>query len=218
MPPLPAVILAAGRSSRMGRDKALLPLHRSTFLETLLRAFEGLAEPVVVVLGHHAERIEPALPSKPALQVVRNPRYDLGMLSSLQAGLGAIPSDAPAAFFALIDHPAVSPGALGALAEAWRRRQPAVVIPAYRSRRGHPIVVSRPVIDDLLRLPPGATPKDAIRRYAEQTLVIEVDDCGVVDDIDDPAAYETLLARLRESESGGARGWSGSSPGESQSR
>ncbi|MEZ5395031.1 MAG: NTP transferase domain-containing protein [Bryobacterales bacterium] len=78
---LAGVILAAGRSSRMGRDKALLPCGESTFLGSLVRTFRKRCDPVIVVLGHNAEQIRPAAEGA---QVVVNEGYDRGMLSSLQ--------------------------------------------------------------------------------------------------------------------------------------
>ena len=109
------IILAAGESSRMGRDKALLPLGTQTFVERLLGVLSGVASPIIVVLGHHADEISqaiaPALARTPGARVVRNPDYKLGQLSSLQAALRALAAEnISGAIVCLVDHPAIQIG------------------------------------------------------------------------------------------------------------
>ena len=189
---LPGIILAAGRSSRMGSDKALLPYGDSTFIGSLIAAFRQVFSPVIVVLGHHAERISPAIPSEPGIVVVVNEDYDVGMLSSLQTGLRALPDRSWGVVFTLVDHPGVRAETLRAIAEAMAESEPAVVIPRYRGERGHPVGVSRELIEELLALDPAASPQDAIRNRRDRTVFVDLDDPAVTADIDRPEEYAAL--------------------------
>jgi CTP:molybdopterin cytidylyltransferase MocA len=193
------IILAAGESSRMGRDKALLPYLGSTFLNRLISLYLPRVEALVVVLGHHADEIRASLPAAQGLSTITNPDYKRGMLSSLQTGLGAV-GDAPAVLFTLVDHPAVRAQTIDRLIEEFFRDHPAVAIPRYGERRGHPVVLSRRIADEILALPPARSAKEVIRARSGETLFVDVDDAGVLRDIDLPADYEALLRDREETD------------------
>jgi len=116
------LILAAGESSRMGRDKALLTYHGRTFLETIVVTLRNAGvERIAVVLGHHAEEIRKATKLE-GVEVVINPEYRRGQTSSLQAGLRALDSpDLEAVILHLVDHPAVSAATIQELVHSFRR-------------------------------------------------------------------------------------------------
>ena len=189
---LAGIILAAGRSSRMGSDKALLPYGDTTFAGSLIAAFRQVFSPVVVVLGHHAERISPAIPEEPGIIVAVNEDHDLGMLSSLQVGLRALPDSSRGVVFTLVDHPGVRLETLRAIAEAMAESDAAVVIPRYRGKRGHPVGVSGELIAELLALDPAASPQDAIRSRRDRTVFLDLDDAAITADIDRPEDYAAL--------------------------
>ena len=184
------IILAAGESSRMGRDKALLPFRGATFLNHLISVLLPRVQPLIVVLGHHAETIRDSMAAGP--QVAVNPDYKLGMLSSLQAGIRALPPEAEAALFTLVDHPAVHESTVDQLLEAFRTSAKPLVIPCYGERRGHPVIASCAVLDEMLDLTPDASPKDVIRAHRAETHLVDVDDPGILRDIDLPSDYEKL--------------------------
>jgi molybdenum cofactor cytidylyltransferase len=190
------MILAAGESSRMGRDKALLDYRGSTFLNHLISLFLSRLSPVVVVLGHNAPAIRAAMAADPAadLRVVINDRYKLGMLSSLQAGIRALPPGASGALFTLVDHPAVRSSTLDQLIEAFARRDAPLVIPRYQTKRGHPVAASRAILEEILALPAEASAKDVIHAHRPETRFLDVDDPGVTTDVDSPPEYEDLKA------------------------
>ena len=185
-----AIILAAGESRRMGAAKALLRFQGQTFLEGLIAKLQKFCDPVVAVLGHHAEEILSATSRN--VRFVVNPDYALGMLTSLQCGLRALPEVTRYAVFTLVDHPNTSDATIAAVAGA---PEAPVVIPRFRGRKGHPVRLSRAVIDKLLQLPPDAKATDVLHGYVAATRFLEPDDAGIVDDIDDRCAYEELLAR-----------------------
>ena len=183
------VILAAGRSSRMGRDKALLPYGDSTFLGSLVSVFRQCCEPVVVVLGHHAEAIRPAAAGA---QVVVNEDYDRGMLSSLQTGLRVLPEDVEAAAFTLVDHPGLKVETLERLMAASDASGALLTLPTYKGKRGHPALIRPKLIGELLALPAEASPKGVLRGRYSEAVFVEVDDSAVVADIDRPEELEKL--------------------------
>ena len=186
------IILAAGESSRMGRDKALLSYRGSTFLNHIVSQFAARLDPVVVVLGHHAEQIRASLKPSPRPRVVVNERYKLGMLSSLQEGIRALPDDIEAAMFTLVDHPAVEGATLDRLIWERERMRPPLVIPRLGGRRGHPVIASRAILDEMLELPCDGSPQSVVRKHREGTLHVDVEDAGVLTDIDRPSDHEAL--------------------------
>ncbi len=193
------LILAAGQSRRMGRDKALLAYHGRTFLENIIDALgaAGVAK-VTVVLGHHAETIRGAV-NLEAVRVVVNHHYQRGQTSSLQRGLAAVATDLPeAVILCLVDHPAISSEVITKLSESFESTRPPVLIPTYKGERGHPVVIRQSLFPELLALPPEEPANTVIRKYRNATQFVEVTDPGILLDVDDPAAYERLVEGSRQ--------------------
>lgn len=174
----------------MGAPKALLHFGGQTFLDGLAGKLRAYCEPVIVVLGHGAEEIRAAVGPGPRLVV--NPDYAKGMLTSLQCGLRAVPVAGSHAVFTLVDHPNPAGRTIAAVVNA---PEAPVVIPRFQGRKGHPVRLSRRVMDELIALPVTAKPTDVLYRHLDATCFLDLDDPGIVDDIDDPAAYEEFLAR-----------------------
>ena len=186
-----AIILAAGESRRMGFPKALLRYRDETFLDTLIGHFALRCDPVIVVLGAHAVRIRDGT-VRPATFVI-NPDYQRGQTTSMQCGLRAVPDAAEGVLFTLVDHPAVAPATLDALLSVPR---PIVRVPRCHGRRGHPIWFGRELIAEFLQLPENGAARDIVRSHAPETEFLDVDDAGILADIDDPAAYSRLTGAL----------------------
>ena len=184
-----AVILAAGESRRMGRPKAFLPFRGGTFLSGIAAALGRRCSPVIAVFGFDAARLVAFAPT--TVVGVENPDWELGMLTSLQAGLGAVPKDCDAVLFTLVDHPAVQPATIDALLES----DAAIAIPRFENRRGHPVLIGRRVMEEFVAEPPQSKVRDVIDRHTAEIEYIDVADSGISDDIDDPGLYEDLLAR-----------------------
>jgi molybdenum cofactor cytidylyltransferase len=187
------LILAAGESSRMGRDKALLTYRGKTFLETIVGTLrEAGIERIAVVLGHHAEEIQRAV-QLPGVEVVVNAAYRLGQTSSLQAGLRAL--DGPeleAVVLCLVDHPTVSARTVRQLVDSFRTSSAPIVIPTHQGQRGHPVVISRALFPELLSLGPAEGANTVIRRHRAATQFVDVGDPGILLDVDAPESFRRL--------------------------
>lgn len=194
---LPAVVLAAGRSSRMGRAKALLPLGRDTFLTHIVRTFlEAGVDDVVIVLGHEADAIAASVAASglPA-RVVVNAQYDLGQLSSLKAGLAVIDKPGVAAMLmTLVDVPLASVSTVRAVIDRCRRSAAPIVRPVNGDRHGHPIAIDRALFPILRSADLAAGAKPIVRAHASPAGDVDVEDEGAFLDIDTPEAYARLVS------------------------
>lgn len=184
------VILAAGESRRMGRAKALLPYRGATFLRTVVDTLRPHCSPIIIVLGAHAQEILKAAGDLGVF--VTNKDYPLGQITSMQCGLRAAPPETEGVIFSLVDHPAVAESTIEALLNPVSDSD-LVRIPRFDGQRGHPIWFSSQLIPEFLKLPPTASARDVVDNHPGQTRYVDVDDPGVLADIDDPAAYARLL-------------------------
>lgn len=171
----------------MGYPKALLRYRGETFLDTLVGLMGERCSPVIVVLGAKSGEIR-ARVSRPAVFVL-NPDYTRGMITSLQCGLRAVPPGSDSVLFTLVDHPAVAPATIGALLEG----NSLLCVPRYKGRRGHPIRFSRALIPEFLELTDRGAPRDVVHGHVAETEYLDLDDPGIVADIDDLDAYRGLI-------------------------
>ena len=174
------VVLAAGASSRMGHPKALTRIGAETALERIVRAASGMR--VLVVVGEHEDAIRAA---HPALDVrwVRNPRPEMGRTGSLQRGLTAARGDV---LVLPVDHPLVRADTIAMLAarrEAW-------VVPTHRGRGGHPIKLGAMGIAAAMSAPAQTPLREIPRMVGLEVTRIEVDDPGILANLDTPADLE----------------------------
>jgi molybdenum cofactor cytidylyltransferase len=181
------VLLAAGESRRMGFPKPLLKIDDETFIARTANAMLSVAEPVVVVLGAHAERIWPAVPRNERIAIVENPDFARGQLSSLKAGLAAIPPRCGAAMVHLADHPTVRTATFRAVAEAYRRTGGPIVIARCAGRRGHPVIFARTLFAELLAAPEEQGARFVVNADPGRVVYVDIDDPGVTLDLDTPA-------------------------------
>lgn len=176
----------------MGSPKALLDIRGQTFLDRLIGCFEEHCSPVIVVLGHQPEVIRAGVRSPGAAQFVLNTNYQLGQFSSLQCGLRAVPPDAEGVIFTPVDHPNFESATVSQLIASRAR----IAIPQHLGHHGHPVLFSAALVPEFLALAPDNQARTVLRRHASDIRYIDVPDAGILDDIDDPAAYHALLASL----------------------
>jgi molybdenum cofactor cytidylyltransferase len=190
---LAGLILAGGASTRMGSPKALLACQGETFLDRLIGILAICCRPVIVVLGHRAEAVRAGLSRAGQATFVVNENYREGQLSSLQCGLLAAPWACDGVLFTPVDHPAVAPATVAALAEAFAHRAGKLVIPRFRGRHGHPVCCARELIPEFFVLEKGSQAREVIHRHTSLTCYVDVDDPGILADVDDPEAYRSLI-------------------------
>ena len=191
---IPAIILAAGASSRMnGRPKALLRAGDRSFigriLDTLRQA--GLSEVAVVVRPGHDEVMR-EVEAAGAGRAVVNPRAEAGQLSSLIAGLDAV--DEPGiegVLVTLVDIPLVTAATVRTLVARAGRSPAPIVRAVHGGRHGHPVIFARAVFEALRHADPAVGAKAVFREFAVEE--VEVDDPGVVEDVDTPGDYRRLF-------------------------
>lgn len=171
----------------MGRLKPLLHYDGETFLDRLISGFSGLCRPVIVVLGYGAEQVRDGIRCRSQVEIAINPAPERGMLSSLQCGLRRVPPGVEAVLFTPVDLPSIRRATIEALAAT----RADVAIPVCDGRKGHPVRVSRPVVEELLALPPEGQAPDVIRRYLPE--LVETGDPGILYDVDTPADYDELV-------------------------
>jgi molybdenum cofactor cytidylyltransferase len=193
-PSFAGVILAAGASSRMGRDKALLPWKSGTFLSAAIQALQPETELVIVVAGKNADRLLPVVYANAAYLVV-NPNPERGQLSSLQRGLEEVLSRGrDAAIVTLVDRPAPAAETIAELKRAFLAAGDGIwaVVPEYGSKHGHPIVIGREMIEAFLRSPSASSARDVEHAHQQHILYVPVDDPLVTVNVNTEDDYEKL--------------------------
>lgn len=197
---VPAIVLAAGASTRMGRPKPLLPLGDETFLSRILKTLrEADVDDLLVVVGLDGATITASLRSLPfSVRVVENPDSSRGQLSSLQAGLLA--ADRPGVrgvLVTLVDLPFVSSSTVRAVLDAYRRHPTAAMVrPVSGDRHGHPVVFDRQLFDELRAADPAVGAKPVVHAHRAAIVEVPVTDEGAFVDIDTPGEYERLIGKL----------------------
>ena len=186
-----AVVLSAGESSRMGRPKALLPIQGQKFIERIIRVIgQSRVGRTIVVLGHHADQLRGQIEHLP-VEVVINPDYRSGQLSSLQVAIRHIRDDdrCDGMLVHLVDHPFIDVALVDALIESFFETKKMIVVPSYKGKRGHPVIFSRELFGELLNAPLDQGAKAVVNAHRQETLEIEWDDEGITLDIDTPELY-----------------------------
>lgn len=206
---LAGVILAAGESSRMGRDKALLPWPPQpgsaplpagqTLLSAAIDALGNFCDLVIVVAGNNQSALRSVVYARGGF-LVRNPAPERGQFSSLHTGLEEVLNQGrDAAMITLVDRPPPQLSTLEKLRNAFdgRAHRTWAIIPEYKGKHGHPIVIGREMITQFLRAPATASAREI--EHANQTNVayLAVDDPLVTMNVDTPQDYASLESKFR---------------------
>ncbi|MBU4372347.1 MAG: molybdenum cofactor cytidylyltransferase [Proteobacteria bacterium] len=192
-----AILLAAGESKRMGRPKQMLAWQGKTLLrqvlENLIRSDAG---EIILVLGHEAEAISKSL-TESQIKIVINPDYKQGMASSLRHGLLAMDPESEAFLVLLADQPDIGPEIMNRMIREFKQANPrrGIVRPVYRGLRGHPVLIGVRYLQEALQLQGDVGARQILANHPEDILEIEVNQDGILKDIDTPEAYRKYLKR-----------------------
>lgn len=183
------ILLAAGASQRMGRDKLSLPWRGSTVLTTTLAGWAAVTELDEIVLVRRRET--PAVRGERVRSVV-NEEADEGMGSSLRVAARALPAGTEAVVVGLADMPDVASSTIRTLVAAWRPLGPAAIVaPTFEGRRGHPVVFGAGHIPELQALHGDIGARPILEAHAADVRLVAVEDPGVLLDLDTPADVES---------------------------
>ena len=201
------MILAAGESSRMGRDKALLPWppqssatnSGDTFLSAAIRLFAPHVDIVLVVAGKNERELAPIVYAQGASLVV-NPDPARGQFSSLQTGLHEVLNRGrDAAMITLVDRPPAKPETVQLLAAEFEQalgRSMWAVVPEYQGKHGHPILAGREMMEAFLRAPATANAREIEHAHQDKIAYVPVNDPFVAVNVDTPEQYAALPSQL----------------------
>ncbi|MEN6375725.1 MAG: nucleotidyltransferase family protein [Smithella sp.] len=194
-----ALILCAGRSSRMGNFKPLLPLDKDNFIERTIRLYRSVdISNILVVVGHEAEKIIPVLDG---LEVnrVQNEHYDLGMFSSIQTGVRHLRGQCAAFFLHPADIPFVRPSTIKSLIAAFATGDMDICRPCYKERYGHPPLISMSLYEAISEFDRAGGLRALLARHPQKSCNVICNDPGILTDIDTPEDYEKALKSFSES-------------------
>ena len=185
-----AIILAAGKSSRMGQPKMLLPWGDRTVLTHVISVFQNAeVEDILVVTGGFREQVE-ELVSGSNVKTVFNSEFEKSeMLTSIQCGLRALTRQTQAVLIGLGDQPQVQEGTVRNVCEAFRESKSNLVVPSYRMRRGHPWLVARPLWEEILEMQPPQSPRDLLNGHTQEIEYVTIDNPSIMQDLDTPEDY-----------------------------
>jgi molybdenum cofactor cytidylyltransferase len=189
MKSISAILLAAGASKRMGRDKLTLAWRRETILEHCLETLlHSRAKEVVVVLGGTTARLSKRL-ERSNVKVVMNPYRRRGMSTSIRAGVLVLDRETEGILIALGDQPLLKSRTVDALIRAFETGKRSIVIPSFHGRRGHPVIFDRIYEEELLRLKGDQGAKSIVEHHHGEVRFVAVRSEGAVRDIDTPEDY-----------------------------
>ncbi len=184
-----AIILAAGSSTRMGSQKMLLPFGENTIIETVIdNVIASLVDHVMIVLGPKHEEIMEVIGNRP-VQFCHNRDHEKGMLSSIICGIRALPSDALSALIFLGDQPGISPAVTNRIIDSYNEELFGIVIPVYDHRRGHPLLVDMKYRKEVEKLDLEEGLRALRHQFPQDVLEVEVNEPGILLDIDTPEDY-----------------------------
>ncbi len=190
-----AIVLAAGKSKRMGKNKLLLRLNDSLVIDTILDAITAAnIDETLIVLGHKPEQVIEAIqPRRGAVNIVINEDYERGMISSFQRGLQLL-QRVDAAFLVLGDEPILDSNFLNAMIRHMENAygNGLLVSPIHKGKKGHPLLIHRQLFNEILGLGKTETMRDVVLRHADRLLTIEAPKWTIMD-IDTPEDF----ARIR---------------------
>jgi molybdenum cofactor cytidylyltransferase len=193
-----AVVLAAGKSERMGQNKQLLRLNGKTLLEGILDALSdaGINEQILVLGNDMVEVIDAIRPKLGKIKIALNVAPERGMASSVQTGIIVL-SNVDAVFIAVGDQPIFNSGLLKRMVETLEiNSETLIVSPIYNGKKGHPLLFRKSLLGELLGLRNNQTIRDVVHAHADKLVTVEAPEWSTID-IDMPEDYKRIQAEYK---------------------
>jgi molybdenum cofactor cytidylyltransferase len=185
-----AIILAAGESKRMGSPKMLLKFNGRTMIENVIvNVTESKVDKIMVVLGAYREALAEQIGKLP-VRYCYNDNYKKGMLSSVQCGFRNLPSDFKAALVFQGDQPLITSNAINKVIDAYLSSEKGIVIPVYKDKRGHPLLIDRKYRDEIAKLSPEKGLHSLAYNFPDDVLEVETTESGILRDFDTFEEYK----------------------------
>jgi molybdenum cofactor cytidylyltransferase len=186
-----AILLAAGRSRRMGAFKPLLPFGETTVIRSCIQNLRaGGVDDIVIVLGHKADEVKNSLEDI-CLDFALNPDRESEMSASIACAVRQLPQETKAVLIALTDQPAVPPEVIKTLLNEWKSGQK-LVVPEFGARGGHPVLIDLCFRNELLNLDPGLGLKSLFDAHGNQVRRVAVNSPYIARDMDTWDDYRAL--------------------------
>lgn len=190
-----AIVLAAGQSLRMGTQKLLLPLGGKPMVAVVVdELLRSPVDEVIVVTGKSRDAVSKALAGR-KVHLVVNSYHGSEMLESVRCGLTAVSEDSEAVVVALGDQPAITGDVVGGLIQAYSSTGHSIVVPKYKGKRGHPLLLSIDHRDEILKRHEGRGMRGLLDAHPQDIFELEVNNAGVLEDIDLPEDYQRAIRR-----------------------
>ena len=188
-----AILLAAGRSTRMGeKNKLRLPFRGRPIVYHAAKAYLDAGLPLLVVLGHDADAVKLMLPESKRIKTVVSPRYAQGLSFSLSMGLRSLPVEARWVIVGLGDMPLVQSTTIARLAAATRTSRHYAVVPTFMEEWGNPIALAPQMVQECLNLEGDRGAGQILRQYPNLVELMNTSDEGIVRDVDTPELYNHM--------------------------
>jgi molybdenum cofactor cytidylyltransferase len=191
------IILAAGESKRMNKQKLLLKYGERSIIETVVQENQNSkVDEILVVLGSDHKRIKEKL-NIFEIKTVHNEDYREGMLSSVKKGVGAVPSNVSAVLISLGDQPMIQCRVIDKLITAFTDKPKGIIIPVNKGQRGHPLLINKKYFREILDLTDEESLRTIIANHPDDILELEVNTGDILRDIDTKEQYENELNQRR---------------------
>jgi len=190
-----AIVLAAGKSTRMKQQKLLMPFNGKTIVETVIGKIRPvLKSNILVVLGSHHDEISRII-NRLQVKSCFNKNFENGMLSSVICGFNSLPENADAALVFLSDQPQISTEVIQSVINAWNQSEKGIVIPTFNRKRGHPVLIETGYTAEINRLDPEKGLRQLMQKNADDIFEVETEGAEILRDIDTPEDYELEIKK-----------------------
>lgn len=197
MPKVEAVVLAAGLSSRMKKNKLLLELNDKKIIQHVLQNIQdSYINRITVVVGHEKERVMDSI-REYQVRILDNPDYAIGMSTSLKTAVKHILSEENSEAIMIFtgDMPFIKVNTINAVIDKYKKTKGLLDVPRYNDRRGHPVLIDKKLLPELLNISGDVGARLVLQKHQDKIEWVDVDDHGIHFDIDSQDVYHSVLKK-----------------------